>query len=122
MAMVGGKLVGGPKLAPKTSPNKTISGLIIGVSSAIISLNILTLIPAYSLPYMIAKSNVSLSFFALIIGVTAQISDLSISLLKRKFNIKDTGTIIPGHGGALDRFDSIILTAPLIALYLLNNV
>ena len=122
MAMFGGKLVGGPKLASKTSPNKTISGLIIGVASAIISLNILTLIPAYSLPYMIAKSNVSLSFFALIIGVTAQISDLSISLLKRKFKIKDTGTIIPGHGGALDRFDSIILTAPLIALYLLNNV
>ena len=71
---------------------------------------------------MIATSNVLLSFFALIIGVTAQISDLSISLLKRKFKIKDTGTIIPGHGGALDRFDSIILTAPLIALYLLNNV
>jgi len=122
MAMFGGKLIGGPKLAPKTSPNKTISGLIIGVSSAIISVNILTLIPEYSLPYMVAESNISLSFFALIIGIIAQISDLSISLLKRKFSIKDTGTIIPGHGGALDRFDSIILTAPLIALYLLNNV
>ena len=122
MAMFGGKLIGGPKLAPKTSPNKTISGLIIGVLSAIISVNILTLISGYTLPYMIDKSNISLSFFALVIGVIAQISDLSVSLIKRKFKIKDTGTIIPGHGGALDRFDSIILTAPLIALYLINRV
>jgi len=122
MAMFGGKLIGGPKLAPKTSPNKTISGLVIGVLSAIISVNILTLISGYTLPYMIDKSNVSLSFFALVIGVIAQISDLSVSLIKRKFKIKDTGTIIPGHGGALDRFDSIILTAPIIALYLINRV
>ena len=122
MAMFGGKLIGGPKLAPKTSPNKTVSGLVIGVLSAIISVNILTLISGYTLPYMIDKSNISLSFFALVIGVIAQISDLSVSLIKRKFKIKDTGTIIPGHGGALDRFDSIILTAPLIALYLINRV
>ena len=122
MAMFGGKLIGGPKLAPKTSPNKTISGLLIGVSSAIISVNILTLISDYKLPYMIDKSNISLSLFALIIGIIAQISDLSVSLIKRKFKIKDSGTIIPGHGGALDRFDSIILTAPLIALYLINRV
>jgi len=122
MAMFGGKLIGGPKLAPKTSPNKTISGLVIGVLSAIISVNILTLISGYTLPYMIDKSNISLSFFALVIGVIAQISDLSVSLIKRKFKIKDTGTIIPGHGGALDRFDSIILTAPIIALYLINRV
>ena len=122
MAMFGGKLIGGPKLAPKTSPNKTISGLVIGVLSAIISVNILTLISGYTLPYMIDISNISLSFFALVIGVIAQISDLSVSLIKRKFKIKDTGTIIPGHGGALDRFDSIILTAPLIALYLINRV
>lgn len=122
MAMFGGKLIGGPKLAPKTSPNKTISGLVIGVLSAIISVNILTLISGYTLPYIIDKSNISLSFFALVIGVIAQISDLSVSLIKRKFKIKDTGTIIPGHGGALDRFDSIILTAPLIALYLINRV
>ncbi len=122
MAMLGGKLIGGPKLAPKTSPNKTISGLVIGVLSAIISVNILTLISGYKLPYIIDKSNISLSFFALVIGVIAQISDLSVSLIKRKFKIKDTGTIIPGHGGALDRFDSIILTAPLIALYLISRV
>ena len=122
MAMFGGKLIGGPKLAPKTSPNKTVSGLVIGVLSAIISVNILTLISGYTLPYMIDISNISLSFFALVIGVIAQISDLSVSLIKRKFKIKDTGTIIPGHGGALDRFDSIILTAPLIALYLINRV
>lgn len=122
MAMFGGKLLGGPKLAPKTSPNKTISGLVTGVLSAIISVNILTLISGYKLPYILGESNISLSIFALIIGVIAQVSDLSVSFVKRKFRIKDTGTIIPGHGGALDRFDSIILTTPLIALYLISRV
>ena len=52
----------------------------------------------------------------------AQTSDLLVSCFKRKFKIKDTGTIIPGHGGALDRFDSIILTAPLVLLYLASNL
>jgi phosphatidate cytidylyltransferase len=117
MAMLGGKLIGGPKLASKLSPNKTISGLLIGVCFAIIITNIITYIPSYYLPYKILDSHFALSLFSLIIGLTAQASDLLVSYFKRRFNIKDSGTIIPGHGGMLDRFDSIILTAPLVVLF-----
>ena len=123
MAMFGGKLVQGPKLAPKLSPNKTISGLMIGVLSAIIIVNLLTLISNYHLPYMLFTSNILLSIFCLVIGIVAQASDLLVSYFKRKFNVKDTGTIIPGHGGVIDRFDSIILTAPpLVVLYFISHL
>ncbi|MDA9163564.1 phosphatidate cytidylyltransferase [Rickettsiaceae bacterium] len=121
-AMLGGKLVGGPKLAPTLSPNKTISGLVIGVLSATIIVNILSLIPSYQLPYSFLNSTFSLSVFCLIMGCIAQMSDLLVSFFKRRFNIKDTGSIIPGHGGVLDRFDSIILTAPITALYLMSHL
>jgi len=53
-------------------------------------------------------------YFTMIFAVIAQMSDLFISFFKRKFNIKDTGSIIPGHGGILDRCDSLILTAPVM--------
>ena len=122
MAMFGGKLIGGAKLAPKISPNKTISGLLVGTSSACIIINLLTLIPSYELPEMLHKNNFSLTLHILLLGMMAQTSDLLISCFKRKFKIKDTGTIIPGHGGVLDRFDSIILTAPLVLLYLASNL
>lgn len=122
MAMFGGKLIGGVKLAPKISPNKTISGLLVGTSSACIAINLLTLIPNYELPGMLHKNNFALTLHILLLGMIAQTSDLLVSCFKRKFKIKDTGTIIPGHGGTLDRFDSIILTAPLILLYLASNL
>ncbi|GAB4165753.1 MAG: phosphatidate cytidylyltransferase [Rickettsiaceae bacterium] len=121
MAMFGGKLIGGAKLAPTISPNKTISGLIFGVTSAVIVVNVLTMLPAYQLPAVITLSNLKLSIYTTILGLIAQLSDLTISIFKRKFNIKDTGTIIPGHGGALDRFDSIILTAPIVAVFFIYS-
>ncbi|MDG1436654.1 MAG: phosphatidate cytidylyltransferase [Rickettsiaceae bacterium] len=119
MAMLGGKLIGGPKLAPKLSPKKTISGLITGVLSAIIVVNLLVLLPNYLEPSMFPRTGISTSIFALIIGIIAQMSDLFISYFKRKFHLKDSGSIIPGHGGMLDRFDSIILTAPVVIIILL---
>ncbi len=121
-AMLGGKLIGGPKLAPTLSPNKTISGLVIGVLSATVIVNILSLMPGYYLPYAFLNSTFSLSIFCIIMGCIAQMSDLLVSFFKRRFNIKDTGSIIPGHGGVLDRFDSIILTAPITALYLISHL
>lgn len=122
MAMFGGKLIGGIKLAPKISPNKTISGFLTGITSACIVINLLPLIPNYQLPGMLHKNHFLLSLYILLLGMISQTSDLLISCFKRKFKIKDTGTIIPGHGGVLDRFDSIILTAPLVLLYLVNNL
>lgn len=120
MAMFGGKLIGGYKLAPRISPNKTISGLLCGIFSAAICVNILSLISSYPAYIHEIFSRTELTMYVLIFGILAQISDLTVSIFKRKFGIKDTGTIIPGHGGVLDRFDSIILTAPIFVLFVLK--
>ena len=122
MAMFGGKLVGGKKLAPRISPNKTISGLVIGVLSAAITFQLLSMLPNYSLSIIGNNSNNLLIIYTIILGTMAQVSDLSISIFKRKFDIKDSGAIIPGHGGMLDRFDSIIITAPMVLFFLLMHM
>ncbi len=110
-AMFGGKYFEGPKLAPKLSPNKTWSGLASGVTAgAIISLIISFLIQEYNVQH----SHIEFFLFGIIIGIIEQGSDLFISFFKRKFSVKDSGNIIPGHGGVLDRFDGIILTAPIL--------
>lgn len=109
-AMFGGKSFGGPKLAPVLSPNKTWSGLLCGMIGAVSIALLFSQVPGYEFPYR----GVHLAIFAMIFAVIAQMSDLFVSFFKRKFDIKDTGSIIPGHGGILDRCDSIILTAPLI--------
>ncbi|WP_250311463.1 phosphatidate cytidylyltransferase [Rickettsia endosymbiont of Oedothorax gibbosus] len=113
-AMIGGKNIGGIKLAPKISPNKTWSGLITGVLASGVAAFLLSLLPGFDLPtyYLLNKRHLIIAAFCL--ALIAQMSDLFISYFKRKFAIKDSGTIIPGHGGVLDRFDSIILTAPIL--------
>jgi phosphatidate cytidylyltransferase len=122
MAMIGGKIIKGVKLAPKISPNKTVSGLLVGVISACIIINLLTFIPGFYLPSMLHANHISLTLHILVLGIIAQASDLFISYFKRKFRIKDTGAIIPGHGGVLDRFDGLILTTPIIILYLISHL
>jgi phosphatidate cytidylyltransferase len=109
-AMFGGQTFKGPKLAPKISPNKTWSGLISGIVVCSISVRLGEFIPGYDFIYR----GLDLSIFAAIIGILAQISDLFISYFKRRFNLKESGYIIPGHGGLLDRFDSWILTGPIL--------
>ena len=112
-AMFGGKTIGGPKLAPVLSPNKTWSGLASGMVGAVIIVLLISLIPGYSFPY----HGIYLAIFAMGFAVISQMSELFISFFKRKFHVKDSGSIIPGHGGILDRCDSMILTAP-IMLYI----
>lgn len=93
-----GKSFGGPKLAPRISPNKTISGLI-GAC----------LFPAFILSFPLYPS-LSQAFMAgIAVGVVGQIGDVSVSYLKRRVGVKDTGRIIPGHGGVLDRIDAFLL-------------
>lgn len=121
-AMLCGKTIQGPKLAPVLSPKKTISGLVGGVLAASLAPLILAILPFYDITNYV---NVSKAFLVLqsgILGIIAQVSDLFISYFKRKFKIKDSGDIIPGHGGVLDRFDSLILTAPILAIYLNNQI
>ncbi len=115
-AMIGGKNLRGPKLAPKLSPNKTWSGLIVGVTAAGTFAALLRTIPHFNMDncYLLDQTHLILS--AMFIAILAQMSDLFISYFKRKFGVKDSGVLIPGHGGVLDRFDSIILTAPILFL------
>lgn len=114
MCMITGKNIGGYKLCPRISPNKTWSGLIGGCSSSGIALYLFS---DYSLT--ISKMVNNKYYYLLlgfIFGVICQFGDLLMSYYKRKFNIKDSGNLIPGHGGFIDRFDSIILTAPILLL------
>jgi phosphatidate cytidylyltransferase len=97
-----GRIVGGPKLSPRFSPNKTWAGLLGGMACA-------------ALVFIIARKyvNITISWpwailFGAMIAVLAQIGDLCESGLKRHFDFKDSGTIIPGHGGLMDRVDGLV--------------
>jgi phosphatidate cytidylyltransferase len=113
-AMIGGKKLKGPKLAPKLSPNKTWSGLIIGVVSSGTVVVVISTIPSFNIPDCSLFDKTHLILNCMFIAFIAQMSDLFISYFKRKFDVKESGVLIPGHGGVLDRFDSIILTAPIL--------
>ena len=107
-----GKIIGGKKLT-SISPNKTISGTF---GSFIFSL--IPLILFSNLNYPNLEFGINNLIFCLTISLISQIGDLSISYLKRKTNIKDTGNILPGHGGMLDRLDGIIFALPFSYLLL----
>ena len=101
-----GKMLGKKKIVPKVSPNKTWAGFIGGVlTTTILAVILAPLITPFSLFSSIIAG--------LYIGLTGFIGDVNISALKRDLNIKDTSAIIPGHGGILDRVDSLTYTAPL---------
>jgi len=101
-----GKIIGGKKLS-KISPNKTISGTI---GSFILS--IVPLILFLNFNYLDLELNLSNIIFCLSISLVSQLGDLFISFIKRKAKIKDTGNLLPGHGGVLDRLDGIIFAVP----------
>ena len=108
-----GVLIGKHKMAPVLSPKKSVEGAVGGVVGAVL----LTLLYGLAFQDRMNSSNVYLAFMALISGVGALVSmigDLAASAIKRNYQIKDYGTLIPGHGGILDRFDSVIFTAPII--------
>ena len=107
-----GKVVGGKKLS-KISPNKTISGTI---GSFLFS--IIPLIFFLNIVYLDLSLNYSTFLYCLLISLVSQLGDLFISFLKRKAKIKDTGKILPGHGGVLDRLDGIIFAVPFSYLLL----
>jgi len=101
-----GKIIGGKKLS-KISPNKTISGTF---GSFILS--IIPLIIVSNFNYLDLKFNLTNIFYCLLISLISQLGDLFISFIKRKAKIKDTGNLLPGHGGLLDRLDGIIFAVP----------
>jgi phosphatidate cytidylyltransferase len=112
MAYVLGSQLGRHKLFERVSPNKTVEGTILGFVFAVVTGYIcqLTFLNDMRLMDVLAVS--------VICGSVGQVSDLLESLLKRDAKVKDSSNLIPGHGGILDRFDSEILAAPAVYLYL----
>ena len=109
-AFFAGKVLGRNKIFPIISPNKTLEGTIGGiVSSVVINSLMVTLIFQNSLKTFDA---IMLTLMIFICAVAAVFGDLLISSIKRQANLKDTGSLIPGHGGLLDRIDSHILCIP----------
>jgi phosphatidate cytidylyltransferase len=109
-----GRLVGGAKLAPRISAGKTWSGAVGGLASApLAGLAVATIASTeFSAPHVIG--------LAIGLGIVSQLGDLLESALKRHFGVKDSGRIIPGHGGLLDRLDALLAVAPVAALLALT--
>ncbi len=106
-----GMTIGRHKLCPKISPKKTIEGAIGGVVGSILVCGIFGF-------YFANQYLVHCLAIGAIGAVISQCGDLTASIFKRKMGIKDYGNLIPGHGGILDRFDSVLFTAPLIYYYI----
>ena len=105
-AYIGGSLFGKHKMIERISPGKTWEGTIIGV--------LLTFALSFSFDYFYPLNNLSWSVLGICIPVLATVGDLIESKLKREADLKDSGNIMPGHGGVLDRFDSLIFVSPFV--------
>ena len=103
---VWGKCFGKHKIIPKVSPNKTVEGFLGGVFT-------ISLVSFYVSPYLTPLSGVNGLLAGVVISFSGFIGDVVLSSVKRDLAIKDTGQLIPGHGGILDRLDSLMYTAPL---------
>ena len=112
-AYFSGRAIGGPKLAPSISPNKTVAGLIGGMISAALA--------GYAWVEL-TRMSALLFWLAPLFAIAAQAGDLFESGLKRRAGIKDSGTWLPGHGGALDRLDGLVVVATLTALVQMTGI
>src|SRR5205085_2916447 len=106
-----GRKLGRHKLAPQTSPKKTVEGSIAGL---IFSMLASYLYCRFFLPDVLLKDSL---IIGALVGIAGQIGDLCESLLKRSVDVEDSGSIIPGHGGMLDRIDSLLFGAPAMYYY-----
>lgn len=112
-----GRILGQHKLAPLVSPNKTVEGSVGGVVFAVAgAVAVGALIPNQALPLG------ALILLAVTVGVAGQLGDLVESAIKRFAGVKDSGKLIPGHGGVLDRFDSILFTVPTVYYLFLGSI
>lgn len=112
-----GKSFGKHKLFERISPKKTVEGFIGGVTFAILAGFLLSKFFIKPYPYFLQKSIIIWTTIAVIVGCMGTIGDLVESKFKRIAGVKDSGAIMPGHGGMLDRLDSIIFVAPFIFLF-----
>ncbi|HIS89334.1 TPA: phosphatidate cytidylyltransferase [Candidatus Avigastranaerophilus faecigallinarum] len=117
MQYVFGKSMGKNKITPNVSPNKTWEGFIGGaISTAVLSMLIA--------PILTPLSIIQAGIVGLIIAIAGFFGDITMSAIKRDIGVKDTGALLPGHGGILDRLDSMIFTVPLFFHYIAytNNI
>jgi phosphatidate cytidylyltransferase len=112
MAYFSGYLFGKHKLAPKISPKKTIEGSIGGILGSVLLCGLFGF-------FVIPQILVHCIIIGVLGGIISQFGDLTASIFKRKMGIKDYGKLIPGHGGVLDRFDSVLFTAPMVYYYIM---
>lgn len=110
MQMFSGKAFGKHKIIPKVSPNKTWEGFIGGVIGTTI---LSTLLAPVLTPFTLPQA----AFAGFVLSIAGFFGDVTMSAVKRDMGVKDTSSLIPGHGGILDRFDSLIFTAPLFFHY-----
>ena len=111
-----GRFLGKHKLAPVISPKKTVEGSVGGIVAAVLVFVLYGLIlrrGGYVPSYW------ALAMAGLLLSVVSQIGDLALSAVKREYGVKDYGRLFPGHGGVLDRFDSVIATAPLLLFFVM---
>lgn len=106
MQFVWGKLAGRRRVIPKVSPGKTVAGFVGGVATT-------TLVAWFAAPWLTPLAGWQPLAAGLIIGIGGFVGDVTVSAIKRDLGIKDSGSLIPGHGGILDRVDSLTYTAPL---------
>lgn len=106
-----GKILGKHKIIPKVSPNKTWEGFLGGLITT-------TCVASITAPLLTPLTTTQGVFAGALIGIGGFIGDVVISSIKRDLQIKDSSTLIPGHGGILDRLDSLIYTAPLFFHFL----
>ena len=104
-AYLGGRLIGRHKLAPTTSPGKTWEGLAVGTLATVF----VAFVALYHQHFLTIGESIVLGFA---IAIAAPLGDLFESLLKRDMDVKDTGTLLGGHGGMLDRIDALLFAAP----------
>jgi phosphatidate cytidylyltransferase len=108
-AYFAGRIIGGPKLLPSVSPKKTWAGLLGGITCA-------ALVGLFFAYYTKIYNPVLIAGLSALLAVVSQGGDLTESALKRAFNVKDSGHILPGHGGVMDRLDGLAFVAPMVAL------
>lgn len=109
-----GSAIGKRKLYPVVSPNKSIEGMVGGLAGSVIGAFAARAI------FFPGLAPIDCLATALLVGLAGQLGDLFESLLKRSFGVKDSGSIFPGHGGMLDRLDSILFAAPTLYIYASN--
>lgn len=121
VAMFGGRAIGGPKLAPRVSPGKTWAGTICGLLASMATVPLLNVVVLGRLGLAFPFGRALL--FGAALSIVGQAGDLVESLLKREVGLKDSSALIPGHGGVLDRLDSLYFALPVAAaLYRLFEI